>query len=131
MKIAPRLQAFLTALPHAQDEDFVSAPGLGTFKAKHVRRGMERGVLVVHSSGLGLAIMQPSSHGVCAHCSGRKRDVCDHCACLMCSWFRQTEERSSPRVSQEKMSQLARRLQAFQLGGGPVAISEPALDDDI
>jgi hypothetical protein len=110
----PKLAAFLDALPHASDDDFVTAPGLGTFRAKYVRRGLERNVLVVHSTGFGLAILQPDTHGACAFCKGHKgSQPCEHCACLMCSWFRQTDERASPKVGQARLQQLARRLKTF------------------
>jgi len=130
-KIAPRVEAFLDALPHAHDDEFVNAPGLGSFRAKFIRRGMDRGVVVVHSTGFGLAIAQPETHGACADCKGRKgSQPCEHCACAMCSWFRQTEERASPRVSPEKLRQLVRRLKHFEIGGVP-PVTAPALDSDV
>lgn len=131
-KLSPRVAAFLDALPHAHDEEFVNAPGLGTFRAKYIRRGLERKVLSIHSTGEGLAIVVPETHGACGDCKGRKgSQPCEHCACSMCTWFRQTDERASPRVSQEKFQQLARRLQTFELGAGPKPVSAPAIDDDI
>lgn len=124
-----KLEAFLDALPHAGEDEFVNAPGLGVFKAKFIRRGLERGVIVEHSSGLGFCLVQPPEHGACGYCKGRKgSQPCDHCACKLCSWFRQTEERSSPLVNREKLLQLVARLKAFQIGGRlPVA----ALEDEL
>lgn len=131
MTDAPRLRAFLDALPHAGDEEFVNAPGLGTFRAKYIRRGMERGVLVEHSTGYGLAIVQPDEHGACGFCKGHKgSQPCEHCACKMCTWFHQTDERASPKVGQAKLLQLARRLQTFTFAGPPTT-RVPALDDDL
>lgn len=133
VKPSPKLAAFLSALPRAGDEEFVNAVGVGTYRAKHVRRGLERGVLVVHWTGMGLAISQPSTHGACESCRGQKgSQPCDHCACLMCSWFRVADERASPRVSQQKLLQLAARLKAFQMGSVPVEKpAVPALDADL
>jgi hypothetical protein len=128
---SPRVTAFLAALEHARDEDFINAPGLGTVRVKHVRWGMDRGVVVVHSSGMGLAIAQPDQHGACAHCKGKKGEQpCEHCACFMCTFFRRCEERASPRVSRAKMMELARQLQRFTFGAAP-APNAPSLDDDI
>jgi hypothetical protein len=125
------LTAFLSALPHAKDEEFVNAPGLGVFRAKHVRRGMERGVLVEHWTGMGLCIAQPAAHGICPHCAASKsRTVCDHCACAMCSWFRQSDELATPRVSPERMQRLVARLKTFEIGGEPAPIRASALDDE-
>jgi hypothetical protein len=130
--MSERLTAFLAALPYAQDEEFVNAPGLGSFRARHIRRGLERGVLAEHSTGMGLTLVQPSSHGVCGYCKGaRGTQPCEHCACSLCSWFRQSEERASPRVSQEKLQQLARQLQRFQVGSAGPKATEAALDDEI
>lgn len=115
---SPVLQAFLEALPHAKDDEFVYAPGLGVFRAKFVRLGLERGALAVHSTGFGLCLVQGRDHGICPHCSASKaRTICEHCACELCSWFRRTEERSSPPVSRAKLVQLAARLKAFRVGG--------------
>lgn len=126
----PKLTAFLEALPHCLDDDFCSPPGLGGgFRVKYIKRGLERGVLAVHWTGLGLTIVQPSKHGVCAHCASRKGTTCTHCACEMCSWFRQTEQLASPRVSRERMVELARRLKTFTFGTRQ-PVSAPALDDD-
>lgn len=131
--MSARLQGFLLALPHATDEEFVNVPGLGVFRAKHIRRGMERGVVVEHWTGMGLALAQPASHGICPHCSASKArsTVCDHCACAMCSWMRQSDELASPKVSREKMLQLVARLKTFQIGGENKAVVAPALDDEI
>ena len=90
---------------------------------------MDKGVLVVHSTGFGLAIAQPETHGACGDCKGSQ--PCEHCSCVMCAWFRQTEERASPRVSREKFVQLALRLKTFEVGGGPAPVPAPALDDDL
>jgi hypothetical protein len=129
---APRLTAFLAALPHAHDDEFVNAPGLGVFRAKFIRRGMERGVVVEHWTGMGLAISQPSEHGACGYCKGHKgSQPCEHCACVMCSWFRQTDELASPRVSRERLQQLVRLLKTFEIGAAPKPVTVPALDDDI
>lgn len=131
-RLAPRLEAFLDALPHARDDEFVNAPGLGSFRAKYIRRGLEREVLTIHSTGEGLAIVIPTTHGACADCKGRKgSQPCEHCSCTMCAWFRQTEERSSPRVSREKLQELARRLKRFEIGAQVATITTPALDDDV
>jgi hypothetical protein len=127
-----KLAAFLSALPRAGDEEFVNALGVGTYRAKHVRRGLERGVLVVHWSGVGLCIRQPSTHGACEHCKGQKgSQPCEHCACLMCSWMRIADERASPRVSEQKLLRLAARLKAFQPGAQAEKPAVPALDDDL
>ena len=99
-RLNPKLEAFLDALPLAGDDQFVSAPGLGTFRAKFIRRGLERGVVAVHWTGAGLTLVQPDTHGACGYCKGRKgSQPCEHCACSLCSWFRQTDERASPRVT--------------------------------
>ena len=128
---SPRLEAFLAALPLAKDEEFVNAVGIGVFRAKHVRRGLERGVLAVHWTGSGLAIVQPKEHGVCPHCSASKsRSICTHCACIMCSWERVTDELASPPVGRAKLLQLVARLKAFQFGAAP-AVAAPMLDDDV
>lgn len=125
-----RLMAFLLALDHSLPDEFVNAPGLGMFRAKFVKRGLERGVIVEHWTGYGLAIVQPPTHGACTDCKGRKgSQPCEHCACSMCAWFRQTDERASPRVSHERMQELLRRLKAFEFGGAPKPV--PALDDDL
>jgi hypothetical protein len=117
VEVAPQLRRFLDALPHAKDEEFVNAPGVGVFRAKHVRRGLESGVLVVHWTGFGLCLTQPKEHGVCPHCAASKsRALCEHCACKVCSWFRRTEERSSPPVSRDKLLRLTARLKAFRFG---------------
>lgn len=126
-----RLEAFLGALPHAHDDEFVNAPGLGTFKAKFIRRGLERGVIVEHSSGMGLCLVEPSEHGSCGFCKGRKgTQPCEHCACKMCVWFRQTDELASPRVSHDKLQQLVRRMKAFRFGAA-IPAGEPALDGEV
>lgn len=131
-KRSPRLQAFLDALPHAHEEEFVNAPGLGTFRAKYIRRGMDREVLTVHSTGEGLAIVVPATHGACGSCKGVKgSQPCTHCACEMCTWFRQADERASPRVSREKLQQLTHRLQTFELGAGPKPATAPDILGDI
>ena len=118
MTVSSRLQAFLDALPHAHEDEYVNAPGLGVFRAKYIRRGLEREVLVVHSTGEGLAFVIPTSHGACGDCKGRKgSQPCEHCACAMCTWERQTDERASPRVSREKWRALMQRLRTFELGG--------------
>jgi hypothetical protein len=127
--IAPRLEAFLDALPHAGDDEFVTAPGLGVFRAKHIRRGMDKGVLAVHWTGAGMTLVQPPTHGICHECARGKGALCDHCACPMCAWFRISEERASPKVSREKMLQLVARLKAFQFGGPKPAVI-PALDEE-
>lgn len=124
---SPRLAAFLEALPLAGDEDFVVVPSLGTWRARHVRRGIERGVLVVGWHGMGLVIAQPAKHGVCPHCASRKGSDCDHCACAMCTWFHLADERASPKVGQGKMLQLAARLKGFQMGA-PAAPTSTLLD---
>lgn len=129
-KVSTRVTAFLAALPHAKDEEFVVVPGLATFRARHVRRGLEREVIVVHSSGYGFAFLTPPGHvGMCPHCASRKGNICEHCSCALCSWIRQSDERASPLVSRQKLQQLARRLQTFTFGAEPR--STPALDDDI
>jgi hypothetical protein len=46
----------------------------------------------------------------------------------MCSWFRQSDEIASPRVSREKLAELARRLKVFSFAGPPTQ-RVPALDD--
>ena len=127
---APNVVAFLEALPHADPLQFVSPPGLGgTWRAKFIRAGLDKGVLVVHWSGAGLCIVQPSTHGACADCKGRKgSQPCEHCACSMCAWLRQTDERASPRVSRARMEQLTRRLRALQLGSAQPASA--MLDED-
>ena len=128
---APKLAAFLAALPHADPNEFVSPPGLrGTWRSKFIRSGLDKGVLAIHWSGAGLCIVQPSSHGTCKACADSKsRSECHHCACAMCAWLRMTEERHSPPVSREKMMQLARRLQTFQMARQPVSV--PTLDDEL
>lgn len=132
MKLAPRLEAFLLALPHAPDDEFVNATGLGTFRAKYVRRGLEREVVVVHATGAGLALLQPKAHGICRECADAKgRSICEHCQCAMCVWFRQTEERASPQVSREKFQQLRRRLRTFELGGALISTTAPDILGDI
>lgn len=129
-RLSPRLEAFLEALPHARDEEFVNAVGLGVFRAKFIRRGMDRGVVVIHSTGEGLAIAQPDTHGACGDCRGRRgSQPCDHCACAMCTWFRQTDERASPRVSREKLQELARRMRTFTFAATPP--DQSPLDSDI
>ena len=131
-KVSARVLAFLDALPYADPEAFVNAPGLGTFRAKYVRRGLEREVLAIHSTGEGLAIVAPATHGSCSACKGQKgSQPCEHCACGMCAWFRQAEERASPRVSRAKLQELARRLKTFEMGAGPRPMTASALDDDI
>lgn len=130
-KQSPKLAAFLEALPHCAEDDFCNPPGLGGgFRVKHIRRGLERGVLAEHSSGMGLTIVQPDTHGACGFCKGRKgSQPCEHCACAMCSWFRQTEERASPKVGREKLRELARRMKNFEFGSAR-AQAVPDLDDD-
>ncbi len=129
---SPKVAAFLAALPHADPNEFVSPPGLGgTWRSRFIRSGLDRGVLAIHWTGEGLCIVQPSSHGSCADCKGRKgSQPCEHCACAMCAWFRMTEERASPRITPAQMKQLAARLKTFQMGGpkpAPVAM----LDADL
>ena len=129
-KLKPKLEAFLDALPLADEDQFVSAPGLGTFRAKYIRRGLERGVVAVHATGEGLAIVTPETHGACGDCKGRKgSQPCEHCACTMCVWFRQTDERASPRVGREKLQRLARQLQNFEIGTPRPATAPDLLDD--
>ena len=114
---APRLAAFLDALPHLQPQEFVSPPGLGgTWRTEFIRSGLERGAIAVHWSGAGLCIVQPSGHAVCRECAiSKSRSECTHCSCSMCVWLRQSDERNGPPVSREKVMELARRLQAFQM----------------
>jgi hypothetical protein len=127
--ISPRVTAFLEALPLAEDDEFVVVPGLATFRAKYVRWGIEREVVVVHSTGYGFAIAQPRNHvGMCPDCAMHKGSICEHCSCHMCSFFRRSEERSSPPVSREKLLQLVARMKVFRFGTPKLA---PALDDDI
>jgi hypothetical protein len=129
--LAPRLEAFLDALPHAHEDEFVNAPGLGAFRARYIRRGLERKVIVVHSTGQGLALLVPEPHGACADCKGRKgSQPCEHCACQMCLWFRQTEERASPPVSRERLQQLAQQLKTYEIGSTLQSPSAPELDSD-
>jgi hypothetical protein len=122
MNLDPRLVAFLEALPQADPETFVSPPGLGgTWRVKFIREGMEKGVVVVHWTGMGLAIHQPKAHGICPECAAAKdsRTICNHCACDMCVWFRHTDELNSPRVSPERIRELAQRMKAFRFAQAP------------
>ena len=114
---APRLAAFLSVLSRADPQEFVSPPGLGgTWRARFIRSGLERGVIAVHWTGMGLCIVQPNSHGVCKECAiSKSRSECTHCSCSMCVWLRQSDERSGSLVSREKVMALARRLQTFQM----------------
>jgi hypothetical protein len=132
IKLSARVKAFLDALPHAHEDEFVNAPGLGTFRAKYIRRGLEREVVAVHSTGQGLAIIVPPTHGACADCKGgRGKQLCEHCSCAMCTWFRQSDERASPRVSPEKLRELTRRLKAFEFAAASQPATVAALDDDL
>jgi len=127
--ISGKVTAFLSALEHSLPDELVSVPGLGTFRSKHVRHGLDIGVLTIHSTGLGFAIVQPKTHGICRECADSKmRSICEHCQCAMCKWFRQADDLASPRVSKEKMQQLARRLRTFTFG---VPARTPAIDDDV
>lgn len=134
-RVSIRVTAFLAALPHARDDEFVSVPGLATWRAKHVRRAIEREVMVVHNSGYGFAFLVPPGHvGMCPHCAAHANKggaICEHCACLMCSWIRTADERASPRVSRARWQQLIRQLQTFRLGGAPRLTTAPLLDDDL
>ena len=126
---APRLAAFLAALPHLQPQEFVSPPGLGgTWRTKFIRSGLERGAIAVHWSGAGLCIVQPSSHAVCRECAiSKSRSECTHCSCSMCVWLRQSDEHTGSPVSRERVMQLARQLQTFQMAQ---PTSMPMLDED-
>lgn len=124
-----RLQTFAWALEHADAEAFLNVPGLGIWRAKHVRDGIDRGVLVVESEGAGYAIAQPKTHGVCHECAQSKgRTICEHCSCSMCSWFRRADERASPRVAASKWRQLADRIRALTFDGPkpaqPISLEE-------
>lgn len=130
-RTSDRLTAFLAALPHALSDEFVNAPGLGTFRAKHVTAGLERGVLVVHWTGVGLAIVQPKSHGICRECADAKgrHAICDHCQCAMCAWFRIADERASPRADAMKIRELVLRLKTFEIGAALPPAAPPSLID--
>jgi hypothetical protein len=79
--------------------------------------GLEHEVLVVHSTGQGLAILQPRHHGVCEHCVASKgRSLCEHCSCKMCVFLRMCDERNSPRIDRAKFQQLLAKLATFRLG---------------
>jgi hypothetical protein len=114
----PKLTAFLRVLPTIDPETLVTPPGLGgLWRAKYILEGVERGIVVTHWTGLGLALVQPKHHGICEHCAQSKsRTVCEHCACSLCSWLRKCDERSSPRVSREKWAELMVRVRTFRTG---------------
>lgn len=118
---SPQVQAFLVELGDAQEDQFVSPPGLGgTWRAKHIRRGLETGALEIHWTGWGLCVMQPSKHvGLCVECARSRGAVCTHCNCAMCAWFRLTDERNSPPVTKARFDELVARLKAFQITGKP------------
>lgn len=127
-----RLDVFLKMLPKIDPDKLISPPGLGgTWRARYIQEGVERGILVVHSSGMGLAILLPKTHGVCPECAASKRrTICDHCSCSMCAWERRADERVSPRVSREKLQKLARRIQALTFAA-PKPAEPVTLDEAI
>jgi hypothetical protein len=126
---SPRLAVFLSALQHVPDKEFVTPPGLGGgWRAKHVRYGLEHGVLNLHWSGVGLQFAAlPKSHGACSECASKK-SICTHCSCQACAFDRLTDEHGGPRVTRAQVERLQARLKAFQFAQGPRA---PMLDDDL
>ena len=128
---SPRVTAFLAALPYAKAEEFVAVPGLASWRARHVRRALEREVIVVHRTGYGFAFLTPHGHvGMCPNCSAHKGSICEHCACALCSWIRQSDERASPRVGRERLEALLQRMRIFRFAAVP-SPGLPALDDDL
>lgn len=125
------VKEFLAALPSADDKAFVTPPGLGGgWRAGHVRKGLERHVLVVHSSGDIICFAPfPSSHGACQHCASRKGAICDHCRCAFCQFDELTAEHGGPRITPEQVARLRVKIREFQIGRKPRVVV--ALDDAI
>jgi hypothetical protein len=119
MTLSPRLEAFLAALPNADDNALVNPPGLGgVWRVRAIRLGIERHVLAVDRSGNGFNLVQPSTHGACEDCKGRKgSQPCIHCRCALCQWLVLADEHGGPRASRQKVAELAARLQAFAITG--------------
>lgn len=111
----PKLKAFLTALPDAEPDALCSPPGLGAiFKVKHIKTGLERGVLSVHWAGIGLQFASLKGHGVCQACvAAKSRSSCDHCQCKTCVWERQAEDVGGHHVTAEQIARLRARVAAF------------------
>ena len=121
---------FLDSLPGLPDEDLCIPPGLGgLWKVRHIRAGLDQGVLVVHRSGWGFAFAPfPSKHGACQNCAQR-RSICDHCNCHACVWDRMASDHGGPRVTQAQTTRLRAMIRALQLGPRPKPVY--ALDEDL
>lgn len=121
MNVAPKVNAFLVALATAEDDAFVVPPGLGGgWRAKHVKTGLERNVLTIHSSGQGFAFTPfTSKHGRCRECAGH-RDVCTHCACEHCAFDRVCGEHNGPRATQAQVAVLRAKIDSFRFHQAPV-----------
>jgi hypothetical protein len=118
MTQSPKVEAFLEALKYADGEAFCVPPGLGGgWRVKHVRTGLERHVLCVHSSGQLLAYTAYSSkHGACQNCAGRKGAICAHCNCAHCQFDRLTSEHGGNLATREQAARLRAQIQQFQFG---------------
>jgi hypothetical protein len=117
----PRLIVFLEALPLMDDAQFCWPPGLGGgWRVKHIRSGLQRGVLVVHRRGTHLAYAAlPDEHKA------------KGCRCKTCHWERQADEREgSGMVTREQAQRMRTEILTFQFG----QVSKPrveALDAEI
>jgi hypothetical protein len=125
----PRVTEFLAALNDADPNAFCNPPGLGGgFRVKHILNGLERGVVDVHSSGLGFCLVQPKNHAVCRECASSKmRSFCTHCRCEMCLWERLCDEHSGPKATPAQIARLRAQIRLFQMGRKPVVTV--SLDD--
>jgi hypothetical protein len=124
----PKLAAFLEALNHADGDSFCSPPGLGGgWRVKHVRAGLDRHALCVHSSGQILAFSPyTTKHGACEACTSRKGAICTHCACGHCAFDRLCAEHGGPKATREQVQALLAKLRNFELGRRAPVV---ALDD--
>lgn len=115
----PRLIVFLDALQRAGEQELCTPPGLGGgWLVKHVRQGLEAGVLVVHHRGTHLAFAAfPSDH--------RKAP----CRCRACDFDRLTQGRDSGQLAQDKARELRHEILSFQFTGPRPRVE--ALDADV
>src|SRR2546426_2957315 len=106
----PRLQDFLEVLKAADGNEFCSPPGLGgLWRTRFIKTGLEKGILVIHHLGRGLAFApDPIDHK--ADKNGFR------CACKTCVWLWQAGEPDSPPVSRARVIALRERLRYFQIG---------------
>jgi hypothetical protein len=128
MTTSPRVTEFLAALNHVDGDAFCTPPGLGAgWRIKHVRIGLERHVLCIHSSGQILAFTPYSlRHGACEACSSRKGAICTHCSCGHCAFDALCAEHSGPKATKEQVVRLLAKLKNFELGRRAPVV---ALDD--